>query len=364
MCSRDAKILIADWLPKKLFNCFLDLTINNIIHFNDFKENIFVLNRFWLGILLFWITFTAQASQVPQVVVSIKPIHSLVMNVMEGIAEPYLLLSGGESPHTYSLRPSQVRQLHQANLLIWIGPSIETFLDKTVATLSNQTQQLRLFELPNLSLLKIRKGGAWETSHSHDEKKETTPTHKEPEEVHSEAFKQAYQWDQHIWLDPHNAKVMVSAIVQALTQVDPDHASQYTKNANSLIQRLDELDQHLRKSLLASQNLPFLVFHDAYHYFENRYHLTAVGSITLSPETLPSAKRLQALRTRINQLQVRCIFSEPQFESSLVKTLIEGTSVRPGTLDPLGIELAAGTAAYFELLRQLAQLLNECLLSQ
>jgi zinc transport system substrate-binding protein len=286
------------------------------------------------------------------------------MSVMEGIAVPYLLLAGGESPHTYSLRPSQVRQLHQANLLIWIGPNIETFLDKTVATISNQTRQLRLFELPHLTLLKIRKGGAWETNHSHGEKKETTPTHEELEAVHSKASEPAYQWDQHIWLDSHNAKVMVSAIAQALTQVDPEHASQYTQNANLLIQRLDKLDQHLRESLAASQNLPFLVFHDAYHYFENRYHLTAVGSITLSPEALPSAKRLQALRTHINQLQVRCIFSEPQFESSLVKTLIEGTSVRPGTLDPIGIKLAAGKEAYFELLRQLAQSLNECLLSQ
>ena len=325
-----------------------------------------MLNRFCLGVFLFWITLTVQANQLPRVVVSIKPIHSLVMNIMDGIAVPYLLLSGGESPHTYSLRPSQVRQLHQANLLIWIDPNIEIFLNKTIATLSDQTQQLRLFELPNLILLKIRKGGAWETihSHAHSEEEGTILTPKELAEIHSTTSDQVYQWDQHIWLDPHNAKIMANAIAQALSQVDPEHASQYTKNTNLLIQRLDELDQNLQKVLSASQNLPFLVFHDAYHYFENRYHLAAVGSITLSPETLPSAKRLQALRTLIKQLQVRCIFSEPQFESTLVKTLIEGTSVRPGTLDPIGIKLAAGKEAYFELLRQLAQSLNECLLSQ
>ena len=321
-----------------------------------------MLNRFWLGIFLLWLVtqFTVQASQVPQVVVSIKPIHSLVMGVMEGIAVPNLLLSGGESPHTYSLRPSQVRQLHQANLLIWIGPNIEIFLEKTVATLSNKTQQLRLFEVPGLTLLKIREGGAWE-AHSHGDA-ESIPDHEH--EVHSKASEQAYQWDQHLWLDPHNAKVMVNAVAQALNQVDPDRASHYTHNANLLIQRLNELDQDLQKQLSASQNLPFLVFHDAYHYIENRYHLKAVGSITLSPEILPSAKRLQALRNRINQLQVRCIFSEPQFESALVKTLIEGTSVRQGTLDPLGVKLVAGKEAYFELLHQLAQSLNECLLSQ
>ena len=319
-----------------------------------------MLNRFWLWILLWLVTsFTAQASQVPQVVVSIKPIHSLVTSVMEGIAVPYLLLSGGESPHTYSLRPSQVRQLHQANLLIWIGPNIETFLEKTIATLSHQTQQLRLFEVPGLTLLKIREGGAWEATPSH-EKEEATPA-PEPT-VHSQAVESVHQWDQHLWLDPHNAKVMVSAIAQALSQIDPDRTSHYNHNANLLIQRLNELDQDLQQQLSASQNLPFLVFHDAYHYFENRYHLKAVGSITLSPEILPSAKRLQALRTRINQLQVRCIFSEPQFESALVKTLIEGTSIRPGTLDPLGANLAAGKEAYFKLLHQLAQSLNECLL--
>jgi zinc transport system substrate-binding protein len=294
----------------------------------------------------------------PQVVVTLKPIHALVTGVMAGVETPYLLLSGGESPHSYSLRPSQLRKLHQADLLIWVGPSVETFLVKPLSSLNeNKSKILALFELDGLTRLKARRGENWEIHHHdhHDNEAHQLDSKLELQEP-------AHEFDQHIWLDPHNAKMMVMAIAQILSQLDAINAERYNSNANQLITQLEKLDQELQAQLAPVKTIPFLVFHDAYHYLENRYGLTAVGSISLSPATSPSAQHLHQLRHRIHSLQVRCVFSEPQFESALVATVIDGTSTRRGILDPLGADLKPGTTAYFTLLRQLADSLRECLL--
>ncbi len=293
---------------------------------------------------------TATAADTPQVVVSIKPIHALVSGVMADVGTPALLLQGGESPHTYTMKPSQVKMLHDADLVVWIGAGIETFLEKPLTTLNKQTQQLRLLDITGLTLLKVRQGGVWESHPHHDSNS------------HEEEHEEDTQFDPHLWLSPLNAKVMAKAIADTLSQNDPHHATQYAKNLSRLLHQLDQLDQELKVQLAPLQQIPFLVFHDAYQYFEMRYGLTAVGAVTLSPEQSPSVKRLSELRTRLKELQVRCVFSEPQFEPALVNTLIEDTTTRLGTLDPVGAELQAGEEAYVMLLRNLAKSFQECLM--
>lgn len=308
-----------------------------------------------------WIIFplhlisTAQAAQAPQVVVSLKPIHALVSGIMADVGTPTLLLQGGESPHTYTMKPSQAKILHEADLIVWVGAGIEKFLEKPLTTLPNQTRHLRLIDLKGLTLLKARHGGVWEThlhldsdSHEHEDEPDDPQTTVDP----------------HLWLSPLNATVMVKAIAEILSQKDPSHADRYTKNASRMTQQLDQLDQELTGQLAPVTQRPFLVFHDAYQYFENRYGLTAAGSVTLSPDQSPSVKRVSELRTKIKELQVYCVFSEPQFEPALVNTLMEDTTARRGTLDPLGAELQAGEAAYFTLLRNLANSFRDCLLAK
>lgn len=288
--------------------------------------------------ILWTFTLTAQVVAMPQVVVTIKPIHALVSGVMKGVGQPDLLLQGGESPHHYNLRPSQMRRLHNAQLVIWIGPTIETFLEKALTTLNPKIKRLRLSEIADLTLLAARKRDVWETK-SHN----------------------GFHIDPHIWLDPHNAKMMVQSIAQALSQIDSNNASRYRFNANRLIQRLEQLDQVFERQLASVKKIPYLVFHDAYQYFEHRYKLTALGAISISPDTRPSVKRLYQLRTRIKKQQIRCVFSEPQLPSDLIFILIEDTSARHGILDPLGAKLTIGENAYFNLLRNLAQSLVQCL---
>ncbi|MDM8557962.1 zinc ABC transporter substrate-binding protein [Candidatus Parabeggiatoa sp. HSG14] len=303
-----------------------------------------MLKYFILGLSM--LTFTVSAYDAPpQVMVTIKPIHALVSGVMAGVDKPLMLLRGGESPHNYSLRPSQVRQLHAANLVIWVSPNVETFLEKIISTLSSKTQILRLVDVPDLMLLKIREGGIWKT-HRHSDFHHTQDTQ-----------------DPHIWLDPRNAKVIVQAVAHSLSQIDRKNASHYMANATRLIKQLEQLDQELQYQLMPIKHIPFLVFHDAFQYFEHRYELNAVGSISLSPETRLSVKRLYQLRHHLKKQQVRCVFSEPQLESTLITTLIENTSVQRGILDPLGMELTPGKEAYFTLLRNLVKSITQCLMT-
>ncbi|WP_157237540.1 zinc ABC transporter substrate-binding protein [Beggiatoa alba] len=301
------------------------------------------------------------------VVVTIKPIYALVLQLMAGEdSKPSLLLQGGESPHTYMLKPSQVSELHQAKLIIWVSPVVESFLVKPLSTIENVTI-LQLSDVPELTLLPIRSGGIWEKHVHHAE--ETHDEHEEHDaheghETHEHAEHDEVQTDGHLWLDPQNAIVMVKAIAHALSQLNPAQTALYQANAERLIQQLTALDERLKTQLTSIKTTPYIVFHDAYQYFERRYQLNGVGSITLSPENPPSAKRLHELRTRLQTGQVRCVFSEPQFEPKLVNTLIKGTNVKQGVLDPEGASLAANENLYFVLLENLANTLQQCLLSQ
>jgi zinc transport system substrate-binding protein len=278
----------------------------------------------------------AAEPQGPKVVVSIKPLHSLVAGVMAGVGEPQLLIKGGGSPHGYSLRPSEARQLADAQLVVWVGHQLESFLEKPLSTLGLHARQLELAEALESDLLPPRKGGGWdahEKNHDHDE--------------HGDH-------DQHLWLDPRLAKQIVEKTAAALAEIDPVHQQQYQKNATQLKVRLEGLHAQLKTKLAPVKNIPYVVFHDAYQYFEGTYGLNAVGSIAIDPERKPGARRIREIREKIKGLNARCVFSEPQFEPRLVATVIEGSGARTGVLDPLGAELPAGPETYFLLLNALA----------
>lgn len=283
----------------------------------------------------------------PQVVASVKPLHSLTAAIMDGVGTPHLLVQGAASPHAYALKPSDARALARADLVVWVGPELETFLKKPLAALSAGARSLELIRAPGVETVEMREGGAWE---AHD--------HGPGDHGHSHAHGGP---DGHIWLDPENAKAMAAAVAAALSEIDPGNAAVYRSNLATLDGRLDALDAELRETLAPVRTKPFIVFHDAYHYFERRYGLNAVGAITVSPEVRPGAARLSALRAKIAELGAVCVFAEPQFESSLVRTVADGTAARTGVLDPEGAAIPDGPGLYFELLRFNARALVECL---
>jgi zinc transport system substrate-binding protein len=300
------------------------------------------------------------AAEPPKVVASIAPVHSLVAGVMRGVGTPTLLLKGGASPHTFSLRPSDAKALAAARIVFWIGEDMERFLERPLKTLARKAHTVELAEAKGVTILKVREGGVWPGHGDHDdhEKGQEKEHEKEYEKEHD---KEHGEIDAHLWLDPRNAKAMSAAIATALIKADRANAAAYLANAARLAEKLDALDRELDRTLAPVRGARFIVFHDAYQYFERRYRLSAAGAITLDPGRSPGARRLMAIRKTIRERKARCVFAEPQFRPSIVTTVIEGTGARAATLDPLGASITPGEEAYFVLMRRLAADLVACL---
>ncbi|MCG8562102.1 MAG: zinc ABC transporter substrate-binding protein [Hyphomicrobiales bacterium] len=333
------------------------------------------------------------------VVASIKPVHSLVSAVMQGVATPHLIVKGGASPHTYSLKPSDAKALEHAKVVFWIGEDLETFLEKSIDTLGEGAKVVALDDAHGLTKLPFREGGPFEAHddgheghghkkkaakhdhddhghkkkakhdhHDHGHKKKSKHDHhdhghkKEAKHDHDGHAGHAHgDFDMHLWLDPLNAKAMVHEIEEALVAADPANASKYKANAKALETRLEALTKELAQTLAPVKGRPFIVFHDAYQYFEKRFGLTAAGSITVSPETLPGARRVADIQAKVKKLGATCVFAEPQFEPKLVRVVTEGTRAKSGVLDPVGAGLTDGPELYFTLMRNMAQSMKSCL---
>ena len=305
---------------------------------------------FILILPLLYITQLMAASDI-KVLVSIKPFHSLVSAIMQGVSEPLLLINGNNSPHSYALRPSSAENLQQADLVFWGGEILEGFLTKPLQSLASRARLVSLQETAGLRLLPLRSGIGWQkhetdSANDHSAEDETTSTS---------------GTDPHIWLDPYNAKIISSKIVEILTEMDPQNAQSYRRNGEKYGLRLELLDRKLKAEMTKVAETPYMVFHDAYQYFEKRYQLNVVGSMTLHIGFGSSVRRLTAVRKTIQKEKIRCIFSEPQFSPKLLQTVIAGTNVKQGTLDPLGAGLESGAELYFTLLNNLSHNLSSCL---
>lgn len=350
---------------------------------------------------------TARAND--KVVVSIKPIHSLVAAVMEGTGTPELLLDGAASPHSFSMKPSQAKTLSSAKVVFWVGDELEAFLVGPLKTLAPSARSVALVDSHDVKRLPFREGGAFEKhehehegehehehegkhadehehehghehgekhadEHEHEHEGKHADKHDEHEHEHGEKHADKHEheehehehhdhgeFDPHVWLDPVNAKAMTHEIVETLSEVFPGNAETYAKNGEHLEANLDALTKELKKTLAPVHGKSFVVFHDAYQYFEKRFDLHTVGSITISPEVMPGAERLSEIHKKIADTDARCVFAEPQFEPKLVQVVMEGTPARSGTLDPLGADIPKGPEHYFSMMRQNAKSLRTCL---
>ncbi|MEL7429666.1 MAG: zinc ABC transporter substrate-binding protein ZnuA [Pseudomonadota bacterium] len=355
-----------------------------------------------------FLSTTGFAYAAPDVVVSIKPVHSLVASVMQGVGEPVLLLDGATSPHDYALKPSQASELQSADLIFWIGEDLETFLEKPLETIGSNAKAVSMMDAEGLFTLPFREGGAFEAhdhahddhdhsknahddhkhdDHAHDEDKHDDHAHEEgkhddhahddhaheqkAEHDHNDHAEKAHDdhghdhakgaMDPHIWLDPQNAKVIAKAASDALSEVDPENAATYAANLSDLNARLDALGAEIDETLAPAKGKAFVVFHDAYHYFEHRFDFEAAGSITVNPEVQPGAERVREIRDRIKELGAVCVFSEPQFTPAIVETVTEGSNANGGVLDPLGAAIENGPDLYPALVRNMANSLASCL---
>lgn len=323
---------------------------------------------------------------------SILPVQSLVAGVMANLGEPDLILPPGASPHGYALRPSDALSLSRADVIFRVGPGLEVFLDRPLSSLSGKAVVVDLIAIPGLQLLPVRENEAFERhdhdhghgEHGHDDHDHEKAKAKHDDHDHDHDHEKARPddddhdhdkakhddhgheerlagMDPHIWLDTQNAVLIVRHAAKVLGEADPENAVAFSANADAMVKRLNALEARLRDRLAPVADRPFIVFHDAYQYFERRFGLKAVGSITINPEVSPGARQISRIRSRIADQHVHCVLAEPQFNSDIVKALAGDGGIHVGVIDPVGTTEGAGSKGYMTMMDRLASGLGACL---
>jgi zinc transport system substrate-binding protein len=292
-----------------------------------------------------------------KVVASIKPIHSLVSYVMDGVGTPNILVDGSSSPHSFQLKPSHAKMLQDADIVFWIGEDLESFLETPLSSIATNAAKITLMELDDIELLKFREKHIFDKHDDHEEHAEEHAEEQAEHEDHHDEHNHG-EFDIHFWLDPEIAKVMVKSIARELSDIDVANKSIYKANALKAIGELDELIEATK--LKINKDASYVVFHDAYQYFEQRFGIEVLGALSVNPEILPGAKQLAEIREVIEHENVKCIFSEPQFNPSIAKTIAADMDVKAAVLDPLGAELEPGKDLYFDLIGDMASSFESC----
>ena len=314
-----------------------------------FKSTIFTLTA---ALFLVLTPLKAEIS----VVTSIKPLHSLTSYIMEGVGEPELIIDGVASPHNFQIKPSHAKMLQNADLVIWIGEDLESFLPTALKSIPKDAVVFELLDQSGLKKLKFREKNIFEghDDHGHDE-------HAKKEDDHDDHGHDDHghgSFDPHIWLDPANAKVIVKKITNQLSKIDKDNASTYKANSKKVIKDLDGLIKEVKNEI--NKDASFVVFHDAYQYFEKRFGLNVIGALTVNPDVMPGAEQLSEIREVIEHEKAKCIFSEPQFNPNIINSIASDTGVKTGVLDPLGANIDKGKNMYFDLIKDMSNSLKDC----
>ncbi|MDA7806352.1 zinc ABC transporter substrate-binding protein [Candidatus Pelagibacter sp.] len=311
-----------------------------------------------------------------KVVTSIKPIHSLTSYIMDGVGSPGLIVDGYNSPHNFQLKPSHAKMLEQADIIFWVGEDLENFLEKPLDTIAKKAEKIELLEIKGIKKLKFRERNIFEEhdDHRHDAKKEEHDDHghdakKEEHDDHGhDAKKEEHddhddhddhghgEYDPHIWLDPINAKVILNEITEHLIENDSKNAVTYKSNLAKAISEIDKLIIDVITE--TNTDLSYVVFHDAYQYYENRFNVDILGAMTVNPDVMPGAEQIHEIHEVIEHDNVSCILSEPQFNPDIIKSIAKDTNVKTGVLDPLGANLIPGKDLYFDLIRNMSASFN------
>ena len=304
------------------------------------------------------------SAKVPQVAVDIAPVHSLVTRVMDGVGAPNLVIQVGASPHEYNLRPSEAQALQDANLVFWIGSDLTPWLADAIQTLAPNAVTTALLESEGTIELEFRESALFE-AHAHDDHDEDKHADHDDHDDHDEDKHADHDdhgaHDPHAWLSPQNAKTWLNVIASKLSAADPKNAGIYFSNAAAGQTEIDALIAEVNATLEPVRGMNFIVFHDAYQYFENDFDFPASGAISIADASDPSPARIQEIQGRISNEGIDCVLAEPQFNPGLVATVMDGSEAKTGILDPLGAGLQPGAKLYPELIRNLSKALTNCL---
>ena len=327
-----------------------------LLYYNINLKQIKTMKKIHLiSTLIGLLAFSTLAKADLKVVTSIKPIHSLASYIMDGVGSPGLIVDGYNSPHSFQLKPSHAKMLEQADIIFWIGEDLENFLEKPLATIAKKAEKIELLEIKGIKKLKFRERNIFEEHEGHDDHGDDAK--KEEHDDHDDHDDHGHgEYDPHIWLDPINAKVILNEITEHLIENDSKNASTYKSNLAKALAKIDKLIIDVITE--TNTDLSYVVFHDAYQYYENRFNVNILGAMTVNPDVMPGAEQIHEIHEVIEHDNVSCILSEPQFNPDIIKSIAKDTNVKTGVLDPLGANLKPGKDLYFDLIRNMSASFN------
>ena len=321
-----------------------------------FKSN--KINNFFKYLILsiIPISFITGVNAEIKVVTTIQPLHSLISNVMGNKGKLDLILEGTASPHSFTLKPSHAKMLENADAIFWIDKDLESFLEKPLKSIPKKAKVIHLMDISGLEIHKFREKNIYGGHDDHDK-------HGHKEDKHDDHDKHGHahahgEFDVHIWLDPNNAKVIVKEVANQLATLDSKNSDFYKENSKKTINKLDNLINKIDKSI--NKKASFVTFHDAYQYFEKRFGVEALGALTINTDIQPGAKQIEEIQHLVEDKNIKCIFSEPQFNPKLINMIAKSSGAKTGVLDPHGSSYKPGNDLYFNLINDLYENLNKC----
>ena len=327
-------------------------------------------------ILSFLTLFTSANADI-KVVASIKPIHSLVSYLMDGVAKPDLIVDGYASPHGFAMKPSHAKMLQNADIVFWVGEDLENFLEKPLNSIAKKAEKIELMDAKGIVKLKFRERNIFgdhddhddhddhghkkkddHDDHDHDDHAKKEDGHDDHDDHDGHEGHHHGEFDPHIWLDPINASAILKEMTEHLIENDSKNASKYKNNLNKALKDIDKLTADVKSEL--NQSVASIVFHDAYQYFEERFNVNILGAFTVNTDVMPGAEQLAEIREIIEHDNVACVFSEPQFNPDIIKAVAKDMNIKTGVVDPLGATLKPGKNLYFDLIRNMSASFKGC----
>ena len=316
-------------------------------------------------------SINAFATETTGVISTIQPINSLVSAVIGNTGKTISIIPAEQSPHDFKLKPSDVKVLQNGNIIFYVSNHLESSVTKVFKNLPKNIKLINLMEESGINHLAIRDNAAWERHDHHGDDHDDHDKHGKKHDDHDDHDKHGKKHDDHddhekeddvhIWLSPDNAIKIVQKVNKVLSLYFPENSKIYNDNTTKFIDKIRSLKMELIKEMSPIKNKPYIVFHDAYQYFEKTFELNAVGSVALEGDIASSPKQISFIKDKIIKSKASCVFQEPQFDSKLVKIVVEGTNAKIGTLDPLGVNITGNKDFYLQLLTNMAKSLKECL---
>ncbi|MBE29172.1 ABC transporter substrate-binding protein [bacterium] len=298
-------------------------------------------SRLLLSLLLIFLFKSILAQSAPMVVVSIKPIHSIVQSLMEDVASPELLLNSNNSAHTFHLKPSQIKMIENADLVVTIGDEFEIGLRRAFQNF-DESKRLEISRMASLKTHKYRADKLYE---------------KDPQDTNQDDLRN----DMHLWLDIDNMKKISKHINSLLIDIDPDNENKYNENLSSLMSKLDALQIEIEKQMLPFSSDIYATYSDTIQYFEKKYNLGRPIIVTPYHGARLSINRTLASKNTINDLDVSCLFYGTDVRKSQISVLSEGLDVKAYKIDILGQEFDQGPDQYFKFMQNISNQVTLCL---